>query len=212
MIARKEVSMLATLRVDKQAQPLFVHLPMAPMDDEQLLEFCRVNPELHIERNAEGEVIVMSPTGAESSHRNLMIGAMLYLWAIQDGSGVAFDSSGGFLLPNGAMRAPDAAWVRRSRLAKLTRAEKRGFLPLCPDFVVELRSESDRLDALQTQMDEYIANGAQLGWLIDPIERSIYIYRPDRPVQHVVRPDELSGENVLPGFILTLENLWEPEL
>ena len=204
--------MLATLRVDELTHPLFVHLPMAVMDDEQLLAFCRANPELHIERNAEGEVIVMSPTGAETSHRNLMIGAMLYLWAIRDGSGVAFDSSGGFVLPNGAMRAPDAAWVRRSRLATLTRAEKRGFLPLCPDFVVELRSESDRIDALQAKMDEYIANGAQLGWLIDPIEQVVYVYRPQQPMQRLVRPDTVSGEPVLNGFTLDLADLWESPL
>lgn len=204
--------MLATLRVDESAYPLFVHLPMAVMDDEQLLAFCRANPELHIERNAEGEVIVMSPTGAETSHRNLMISAMLYLWAIRDGSGVAFDSSGGFVLPNGAMRAPDAAWVRRARLATLTRAEKRGFLPLCPDFVVELRSESDRLDALQAKMDEYIANGAQLGWLIDPIEQVVCVYRPGQPMQRLVRPAAVSGEPVLNGFILELDDLWESSL
>lgn len=202
--------MLATLRFSQPAYPLFVHLPMAPMDDAQLLEFCRANPELHIERNAEGEVIVMSPTGGESSHRNLMIGAMLYLWAIRDGSGVAFDSSGGFLLPNGAMRAPDAAWVRRTRLAKLTRAEKRGFLPLCPDFVVELRSESDRLDALQAKMDEYIANGAQLGWLIDPLEQIVYVYRPQQPVQRLAQPAVISGDPELSGFTLNLTDLWEP--
>ncbi|MFN3335733.1 MAG: Uma2 family endonuclease [Caldilinea sp.] len=202
--------MLATLCFDTQVYPLVVHLPMAPMDDAQLMEFCRANPELHIERNAEGEVIVMSPIGAETSHRNLMIGAMLYLWAVRDGSGVAFDSSGGFLLPNGAMRAPDAAWVRRSRLAKLTRAEKRGFLPLCPDFVVELRSESDRLDALQAKMDEYIANGAQLGWLIDPLEQVVYIYRPQQPIQRLVHPAVISGDPVLSGFTLNLTELWEP--
>jgi Uma2 family endonuclease len=204
--------MLATLRVDEQAHPLFVHLPMAPMDDAQLLEFCRVNPELHIERNAKGEVIVMSPTGWESGRRNALIVAALVRWAALDGGGEVTDSSAGFLLPNGAMRAPDAAWVRRSRLAKLTRAEKRGFLPLCPDFVVELRSESDRLDALQTKMDEYIANGAQLGWLIDPIERSIYIYRPNEEVQRLDQPTEIGGDPVLSGFILNLADLWEPIL
>ncbi len=123
---------------------------------------------------------------------------------------MAFDSSGGFLLPNGAMRAPDAAWVRRSRLAKLTRDEKRGFLPLCPDFVVELRSESDRLDALQAKMDEYIANGAQLGWLIDPIEQVVYIYRPQQPIQRLVHPAVISGDPVLSGFTLNLTGLWEP--
>jgi Uma2 family endonuclease len=110
------------------------------------------------------------------------------------------------------MRAPDAAWVRRSRLASLTRAEKRGFLPLCPDFVVELRSESDRLDALQTKMDEYIANGAQLGWLIDLIEQVVYVYRPQQPLQRLVRPDMVSGEPVLNGFTLDLADLWESSL
>lgn len=132
--------------------------------------------------------------------------------AMHNGNGEVTDSSAGFLLPNGAMRPPGAAWVWRALLAKLTRAEKRGSLPICPDFVVELRSESDRLDALQTKMDEYIANGAQLGWLIDPLEQIVYVYRPQQPMQRLVRPDSVSGNPVLNGFTLDLADLWEPNL
>ena len=137
-------------------------------DDDELFELCVRNPELRIERTAEGDLIVMTPAGGESSHRNLEIAVALGSWAREDGTGVAFDSSGGFLLPNGAMRSPDASWIRRSRLDVLEADQKRTFIPLCPDFVIELRSPSDSLGDLQRKMEEYAAAGASLGWLIDP--------------------------------------------
>jgi len=177
--------------------------------DEELFDLCSRNPELRIERTAEGKLIVMTPAGWESSHRNLEIALALGAWAKRDGTGVASDSSG-FLLPNGAMRSPDAAWVVRSRLAEIPPEAKRRFLPLCPDFVVELRSPSDSLDELQAKMEEYRVNGARLGWLIDPEERRVYVYRPERPVEALDRPGEVSGDPELPGFVLDLAAIWEP--
>lgn len=204
--------MITTVRTHAPAQHLVIHLPKGPMNEAEFFAFCTANPELQIERTAQGEVIVMSPTGAYSSYRNLLIGSMLYLWALQDGTGAAFDSSGGFRLPNGAMRSPDAAWVRRTRLARFTQAEKRTFLPLCPDFVVELRSETDRREDLRAKMEEYLANGAQLGWLIDPLEQAVTVYRPDAAPVHLEHPATITGDPELPGFTLELGPIWEADL
>lgn len=204
--------MPTTLQIDEAPIRLAVHLPMDALTDAQFLAFCQANPELRLERNAQGEIIVMSPTGAESSYRNLLVGAALFAWAVSDGSGSAFDSSGGFRLPDGAIRSPDAAWVRRARLAGLTSAAKRGFLPLCPDFVVEVRSETDRLEVLLAKMAEYMANGAQLGWLIDPLEGAVHVFRPGAAPQRLARPQLLAGDPELPGFRLALDKLWEVDL
>jgi Uma2 family endonuclease len=137
---------------------------------------------------------------------------LLTQWAWQDGTGVTCGSSAGFLLPNGAMRAPDTAWVLGSRLATLTAEQKQKFLPLCPDFVVEIRSPSDRLSTVQAKMQEYIDNGARLGWLVDSNSRAIYVYRPNQPVERLENPATISGEPVLPGFVLDLQRIWEPGL
>jgi Uma2 family endonuclease len=131
-------------------------------------------------------------------------------WAKHDGEGVAFDSSTGFVLPNGAIRSPDVSWVRRNRLATLTPEQKQRFLPLCPDFALELRSASDRLSDLQDKMEEYIANGARLGWLLVPQTRSVYVYRPGRTSQHMQEITPLSGDPELPGFVLDLNPIWRP--
>lgn len=131
-------------------------------------------------------------------------------WTLQDGTGVAFDSNGGFILPNGAMRSPDASWVKRERLANLTAEQKQRFLPLCPDFVIELRSPSDPLAPVEAKMREYIENGARLGWLIDPEERKVRVYKPGEPVKVLDSPGSLSGELVLSGFVLDLKPIWEP--
>ncbi|MCC3448334.1 Uma2 family endonuclease [Microcoleus sp. PH2017_09_SFU_O_A] len=149
------------------------------------------NPDLRLERTAQGELIVNPPTGGESSSRNLSISGQLGNWCeTHEDLGEGFDSSGGFILPNGATRSPDASWVSRARWEALTAKERKGFVPLCPDFVVELRSASDSLSTLQTKMREYIDNGARLGWLI------------------LANPTELSGEDVLPGFVLNLRRVW----
>ncbi len=175
--------------------------------DGQFHEFCRLNRELRIERDAEGEVTVMAPAGWESSRRNAEITAQLQMWAKEDGTGVAADSSAGYVLPNGAVRSPDASWVNNARLASVTPEQRSRFLPLCPDFVIELRSPGDHLPALQDKMAEYIANGAALGWLIDPVNREVFVYRPDREVERLVEPESLSGDPVLSSFELRMDDI-----
>ena len=189
--------------------PVILHLqPVLDMTDDQLYELCRINRELRIERTAEGELLVMPPTGGETSEGNSEITMQLRIWAKRDGAGVTFDSSSGFVLPNHAMRSPDAAWIKRSRWATLTPDQRRKFVPLCPDFVIELRSPSDELSVLQAKMQEYRDNGAQLGWLIDPAARRLYVYRPQAPVERLENPDALSGDPVLRGFVLDLGEIW----
>jgi Uma2 family endonuclease len=191
--------------------PVVLHTrPAFEMDEEQLFEFCRINRDWRIERTAEGDLEVMPPTGYETSDRNSEINMQLRLWAKRDGTGTVSDSQGGFVLPNGAMRSPDAAWVRRERLANLSAEQKQKFLPLCPDFVVELRSPTDSLAVLQAKMQEYMENGARLGWLLDPESRRAYVYRSDREVERLDGPTRLSGESMLPGFVLDLRPVWEP--
>jgi Uma2 family endonuclease len=192
------------------AQPMTLHLPL-DLDDEQLLEFCRANREWRIERPAEGDLELMPPTGGYTSERNSNVVTQLFAWAQRDGTGVVFDSNGGFVLPNGAMRSPDASWVRRERLVDLTAEQKGKFLPLCPDFVVELRSPTDRLATLQEKLGEYVENGARLGWLVDPEERKVHFYGAEKGEVRVLdQPESLSGESVLPGFVLELKRIWEP--
>jgi Uma2 family endonuclease len=191
--------------------PLVLRLrPAVVMDDDQLLDFCAQNRKLRIERNTEGDLEIMGPTGGETSDRNAETTTQLRLWARRNGTGVTFDSNGGFVLPNGAMRSPDASWVQRKRLSALTAEQKRKFLPLCPDFVIELRSPSDALPTVQAKMQEYIENGAHLGWLLDPEFRRVHVYRPGEAPQVLENPDKLSGEPVLPGFVLDLSTIWEP--
>jgi Uma2 family endonuclease len=180
--------------------------------DEQFFAVCAANRDLRFERTSEGDVIVMPPTGGETGNRNHEITRQLGNWAKRDEAGAAFDSSTGFKLPNRADRSPDAAWVRRERLALLPAAEKRKFIPLCPDFAVELLSPTDDLEDVQMKMDEYIANGALLGWLIDPERRRVYVYRPGRAVEVVEDAAQISGDPELPGFVLDLTEIWEPRL
>jgi Uma2 family endonuclease len=196
-----------------QVEPagFLLHLqPVIELTDDQLFELCQINQELWIERTAEGDLVIMPPEGGERNNRSITLVTLLTQWAWQDGTGVTFGSSGGFILAGGAMRAPDAAWMLRSRLAALTQEQKQKFLPLCPDFVVEIGSPSDRLSTPQAKMQEYIDNGARLGWLIDPASRMIYVYRPNQPVEHLENPTTISGEPVLPGFVLNLHRIWEP--
>mgnify|MGYP006278049613 CR=1 FL=1 len=168
-----------------------------------------VNRDLRLERTADGTLIVNPPTGSESGRRNLSISAQLWIWAeANDTLGVAFDSSAGFELPNGAIRAPDASWITRDHWDALSQAEKEGFAPLCPDFVIELRSNSDKLATLQDKMREYLANGARLGWLIDPQNQRVEIYRSGQAVEVLEHPKQLSGEEILPDFTLDLQRVW----
>ncbi len=189
--------------------PVVLHWPDSIcLDQQRFFEFCGANRELRIERTAQGDCEIMSPTGGETSNRNSRLNALFFNWTEQDGSGVVFDSAGGFILPNGAIRAPDVSWVKKSRLAVLTPEQKQRFLPLCPDFVLELRSPSDSLQTLQAKMLEYRANGARLGWLLDPEARRVYVYRPGRDVLVLDDPLSLAGDEVLPGFELGLEQVW----
>jgi Uma2 family endonuclease len=152
----------------------------------------------------------MPPAGGESGSRNAEIVRQLGNWTMGNGTGVLFDSSSGFTLPNGALRSPDAAWVRRDRLAALSAAERERFLPLCPDFVVELMSPSDSLTETQAKMDEYLANGARLGWLIDRKNRRVLVYRPDQLFETLDDSAQISGDPVLPGFVLDLNPIFRP--
>lgn len=180
--------------------------------EDLFYELCKQNPNLRLERTAIGEVIVMPPTGGETGNRNSEITRQLGNWKKNDGTGATFDSSTGFKLPNGADRSPDASWVSKARLAELTLEQKRKFLPLAPDFAIELRSPSDDLDTIKAKMDEYIANGLRLGWLIDPEEKSIYVYRPNVAVQKLENMNKISADPELPGFTLDLIEVWNPQL
>ena len=162
--------------------------PAFDMSDEQFYEFCQQNRDWRIERTAEGELIIIPSAGGETGNQNALLTTFFTLWALQEGTGVAFDSSTGFTLPNRATRSPDAAWVKKSRLHVLTPAQKKKFLPLCPDFVIELRSPSDTLKTVQEKMQEYLDNGAQLGWLIDPLDRRVYVYRPGGEMECLDNP------------------------
>lgn len=179
------------------------------MTEQQFFQFCQLNRDLRIERTVKGDVILMGPAGGGTSARNMKLSTALGNWAEKEGTGIAFDSSGGFNLPSGATRSPDAAWVRRDRLAALTSEEKERFLPLCPDFVVELRSPTDSLSMLQGKMGEYVQDGARLGWLIDAENLQVYVYRPGGPVKQLDHPSQISGDPVLPGFVLDLNAIWE---
>lgn len=174
--------------------------------DDELYDFCLANRDKMIERNANGQIIIMSPAGGVTSNRNSDIVAELIFWNRKRKLGKVFDSSGGFRLPNGAMKAPDAAWVQKERWEKLTLEEQKKFPPLCPDFVIELRSESDLLPALQEKMVEWIQNGCQLAWLIDPETQQSWIYKADGSTRLISGFDQvLSGENVLEGFEFDLQ-------
>ena len=193
--------------------PIVLRLdPVVQLTDDQLAELSSLNDGLRLERNAQGELEILPPTFGVTGNQNFGINIDLGIWARADGRGLGFDSSTGFRLPNGATRSPDASWVLKSRLAELTDEQKRGFPHVCPDFVIELRSSSDSLAAVRRKMEEYMENGARLGWLIDPLDRRVYVYRPNAPAEFLENPASLSGEPELPGFTLDLKPVWEPAL
>ncbi len=177
------------------------------LTDEVFLEICRANPEIKFERTAKGNLVVMPPTGGETGNSNIKLSARLENWAERDGSGLAFDSSTMFQLPNGAYRSPDAAWIVMERWLALTAEERTGLPPICPDFVVELRSRSDSLKSVQDKMQEYMDNGVRLGWLIDPEGKQVEIYRQGQEKEILLAPTTLSGEELLPGFVLNLTQI-----
>jgi Uma2 family endonuclease len=182
--------------------------PVVQLSDDDFYTLCQANRDLRLERTAKGELVVMSPTGGESGHRNADLTIDLGLWNRQTELGITFDSSTGFKLPNGADRSPDAAWVRRERWQALSPQQRRKFPPLAPDFLIELRSATDELEPLQQKMQEYMDNGVQLGWLINPQQRQVEVYRQGQPKETLDSPVSLSGEDVLPGFVLNLSRIF----
>ena len=176
--------------------------------DDKFVEMVAANKDLRLELSSQGELSIMSPTGGETGDRNLELGGQVWFWNRQNGLGKAFDSSTGFKLPNGATRSPDVSWIKIERWNALTPEQRKRFLPLCPDFVMELVSESDDLADTQAKMREYIANGLRLGWLINPKNQQVEIYRPNQEIEVLQSPTSLSGEDVLPGFILDLQPIF----
>ena len=184
--------------------------PAIELTEEQFEQFCAQNADIRIELTAEGVIEVMPPTKGDTGIKDADIVIQLGTWAKENGHGSVFGSSAGFTLLNGAVRSPDASWVLKSRLTSLTDEQKDSFIPICPDFVVELRSSSDRLSVVQAKMDEYMANGAQLGWLLDPLQQQAHVYRPGVQPEILDNPDSLSADPELPGFTLDLKPIWEP--
>lgn len=192
------------------SSPLVVRIPPSmQMTDDDFFEFCQVNRDLRIERNKYGELVIMPPTGSETGNREGNIFGQLWVWSEQDGTGITFSPSAGFKLSTGAERSPDASWIRLERWNTLSAEQKQRFAPICPDFVVELRSHSDNLKPLQEKMLEYMQEpGFQLGWLIDRKNRQVYIYRPGEEVECLDNPTTVSGDGVLPGFALNMSKIW----
>jgi Uma2 family endonuclease len=175
--------------------------------DQDFWRLCQANPDLRLERTARGDLIIMPPVGTESGGRNARLTMRLGVWAEADGTGKHFDSSTGYTLPNGNTRSPDASWVHKERWNELTPEQKEKFAPICPDFAVELCSPSDDKEDVRKKMREYMSQGLRLGWLIDPFDSTVEVYRPGRPVEALKRPATLSGEDVLPGFVLDLKGI-----
>jgi Uma2 family endonuclease len=163
---------------------------------------------LRFEKNRKGDLIIMSPAGDETSYRNGRLTQQLFNWSDRDGTGIPFDSSAGFILPNGAVRSPDASWIPLEKWEQISAQNREKFSPICPDFVIELRSGSDSLKSLQEKMREYIENGTRLGWLINRKQRQVEIYRQGQEVEILDNPQTLSGEEVLPNFVLHLDLIW----
>ncbi|MBZ8178688.1 Uma2 family endonuclease [Oscillatoria salina] len=181
---------------------------IAPISQEQFYQLCQENTDLKLERNANGELLIMPPTGGETGKRNSSITAQLWLWNETTELGEVCDSSTGFILPNNANRSPDVSWIKKSRWNGLTPEQREKFLPLCPDFVVEILSPTDSLKKTQAKMQEYLDNGCKLGWLINRKRENIAVYRPQTKIEILARPLSLSGEDILPGFTLDLSKFW----
>jgi Uma2 family endonuclease len=178
-------------------------------DDDEYWEFCAANPDIRFERTAQGEIVIVPPAGMESVYRGTELAGELWTWAKKDGRGKVVGSNTEFILPSGAARSPDAAWVSKVRLAKLTKEQRRKFLRLCPEFIVEVMSPSDRLKDAKEKMAEWIANGVQLGWLIDGDRRTVYIYRAGRSEpEKRTGVKKLAGEGPIAGFVLELTDIW----
>jgi Uma2 family endonuclease len=204
----KRGPMTTTLLIQSKNIPL-ADLPMTvEMGLAEFYDLCQANRDLRIERTATGKVLIMPPAFSDTGNRNFNISAQLGIWAEQNGVGIGFDSSAGFTLPNGATRSPDASWIKLDRWNALEDAEKASFAPICPDFVIELRSSSDTLVGLQEKMQEYIDNGAVLGFLIDRKNRSVHVYRPNQEPKILDNPEIVEGDPELPGFGLRMAKIW----
>lgn len=189
--------------------PLVLRLePLVTLSNDDFYQLCQDNRDLRLERSSRGEVMIMPPTGGETGRKSMRLAGRLDAWTERNGTGVAFDSSTGFALPNGAIRSPDAAWIRRERWEALTPADREGFPPLAPDFVVEIRSPSDRLPDLKAKMEEYRDNGVRLGWLIDPVESRAYVYEVGADVAEIEDPQTLCADPLLPGFTFDPTLIW----
>ncbi len=183
---------------------------MPRMTDQAFAELCAGQPGLFFEMTAHGELVITPPTHSKTGTRNSRISGQLDAWAWEDGTGIATESSTGFVLPNGARRSPDAAWVPQHLVDQLPIESQDGYWHLCPTFVIELRSDSDRMPPLRDKMREYIENGAQLGWLIDPESRTVEIYRPGRMPELLSGADSIRGEGPVDGFVMDLGRIWNP--
>jgi Uma2 family endonuclease len=192
------------------SSPIVFQLPSSvKMTDEQFFDFCQVNRNLRIERNKFGEIAIMSPAGTETGNREFNIAVQLGVWAEKDGTGIGFSSSTGFKLSTGADRAPDASWIKLERWNSLTPEQQKKFAPICPDFIIELRSASDNLQPLKEKMSEYMEEpGIQLGLLIDRKHRRVYIYRPGQTEECLENPETVNCDPVLPGFVLNMAKIW----
>lgn len=191
------------------ASPLILQLPSSiPMTDKQFFELCQINENLCIEKSADRKLIIRPLTDAETSNRNVEIITQLGIWIEKDSTGFGFGSNTGFVLPNGAIRSSNIAWIKKERWEVIPLEQRQKFAPICPDFIIELRAEIDDLKYLQDKMQEFIENGTKLAWLIDRKERKVYIYRPAQPEECLENPEQISDESVLFGFILNMGNIW----
>ncbi len=195
------------LSLDALPFPLVIRLPKR-MSGEELLQFCAANELLRIEHTADGDLVVMTPAGGKTGNKEGYLIRELDLWAERDGKGIAFNSNTGFLLPDGSMRLPDAAWLSAARWESLTGKQQEGFVPGCPEFAVELRSPSDRVSQVEGRMEFWIENGAVLGWLIDPQRKLAMVYRPGQEPETLLKPECLEGEGPVAGFRLAMERFW----
>ena len=195
-------------QTNKYIPPELIALTHQAISPEQFKELCIKYDELRLELTSTGELIVMPGTGSKTGDRNAELTSQLRVWTKKDRTGISFDSSTMFALPNGAIRSPDGAWARREKWDSLSERQQESFAPICPDFVVELRSPGDRLSRVRAKVVEYMENGALQGWLIDPFEFRVHVYRPDHEVVILESPETVSGDPLLPGFTLSLMELW----
>ena len=198
---------MMSLTVSEEQLP-FRFRPETPMSEDELLRFCAANDATHIEREPNGEILVMSPANSKTSKMNMRVGRILDEWAESDERGVAFDSSGGFTLRDGSMRSADASWILLRRWDALTEAQQASFAPVCPDFVIELRSPSDKLADVQAKMQMWLSNGAEVAWLIDPERRVVEIYRSGDSMAHYFDPSSVQGNGAVAGFELVMSRVW----